>query len=266
MTSAGGGTTIEAMQAGAVDVIEKPVDKTGFLAFRASLPAKVRAAFACHRSEMKVTIRENPTGRLPVGKPGIVAIGSSTGGTEALETILRQASEDCPGFVIAQHIPAKFSLMFATRLGQVCRIEVKEAASGDLIRPGIALIAPGDHHMVVQRRTGGLEVSVNQGPRIGFQRPSVDMLFRSVAAVTREEAVGVILTGMGNDGAAGLLEMKRNGALTIAQDETTCAVFGMPREAIRIGAVDHVLSIGQIAATLGRLHATSSEIARTGTT
>ena len=169
--------------------------------------------------------------------------------------ILRQMTEDSPAIVIAQHIPAKFSLMFAERLSQVCRIRVKEAESGDCVRPGLALIAPGDRHMIVQKRPAGFEVSVHQGPRVGFQRPSVDMLFQSVAAAVGRNAIGAILTGMGNDGAAGLLEMHQAGATTLAQDEASCAVFGMPREAIRLGAVDHVLPLSHIAAVLARLHA-----------
>jgi two-component system chemotaxis response regulator CheB len=164
---------------------------------------------------------------------------------------------DCPGIVIAQHIPARFSTMFAERLSDVCRIHVKEAASGDVVRPGCALIAPGDQHMTVQKRPGGFETLLNQGPRVSFQRPSVDVLFQSVAGAAAGDAVGAILTGMGNDGAAGLLAMKRAGAVTLAQDEASCAVFGMPKEAIRAGAVDHTLPLSQIAAALGRLHARS---------
>lgn len=261
MTGSGCQTGVDALRAGAVEVIGKPVDKPGFLDFRAILPAKVRAAYACRRSTKMSTV-ERPISTIKLGTPLLIAIGSSTGGTEAVETILRQASEDCPAIVIAQHIPARFSAMFAGRLRQVCSIEVKEAESGDQIRAGLALIAPGDQHMLIQKRAGGLGVSLNQGPRVGFQRPSVDMLFESVANVAGERALGVILTGMGSDGSAGLLEMKRAGALTLAQDEASCAVFGMPKEAIRLGAVDHVLSISQIAASLGRLHARATSAFR----
>jgi len=256
MTGSGCQTAVEALRAGAVEVIGKPVDKPAFLDFRAILPAKVRAAFACRQKVQKKSRAIEPgVPALKLRAPAIIAIGSSTGGTEAVETILRQMPNDCPGIVIAQHIPARFSMMFAERLSQVCGIQVKEAASGDVVRPGLALIAPGDQHMTVQKRPGGFETSVNQGPRVGFQRPSVDMLFQSVAATAAAQAIGTILTGMGNDGAAGLLAMKLAGALTIAQDEASCAVFGMPKEAIRAGAVDHVLPLNQIAATLGRLHA-----------
>jgi two-component system chemotaxis response regulator CheB len=255
MTGAGCKTAIEALRAGAVEVIGKPGDKTAFLDFCVILPAKVRAAFACRRSSSKTVAGESAVSALRLRPPSVIAIGSSTGGTEAIETILRLASADCPGIVIAQHIPARFSLLLAERLAQVCRIQVKEAESGDLVRPGLALIAPGDQHMVVQKRAGGFEVELNQGPRVGFQRPSVDVLFRSVAALSRGDAIGAILTGMGSDGAAGLLDMKRAGAVTLAQDEASCAVFGMPKEAIRMGAVDHVLPLRHIAAVLGSLHA-----------
>jgi len=255
MTGSGCQTGVDALRAGAVEVIGKPVDKPGLLDFKTVLPAKVRAAYACRRSVQKAIVRERSLSSMKLGAPALIAIGSSTGGTEAVETILREIATDCPGIVIAQHIPAKFSAMFADRLRQVCHIEVREAESGDCIRAGVALIAPGDQHMIVQKRLGGLVVSINQGPRVGFQRPSVDMLFQSVANTAGERALGVILTGMGSDGSAGLLEMKRAGALTLAQDEATSAVFGMPKEAIRLGAVDHVLSLGQIAASLGRLHA-----------
>lgn len=254
MTGSGCQTAMEALRAGAVEVIGKPVDKPAFRDFRAVLPAKVRAAFACrHRVQKKSPALAAGVPVLSLRAPAIIAIGSSTGGTEAVETILRQMPFDCPGIVIAQHIPARFSMLFAERLSQVCGIQVKEAASGDVVRPGLALIAPGDQHMTVQKRTGGFETSINQGPRVGFQRPSVDMLFQSVASTAGTQAIGTILTGMGSDGAAGLLAMKLAGAITIAQDEASCAVFGMPKEAIRAGAVDHILSLNQIAGTLGRL-------------
>ncbi len=259
MTGAGCQTAVDALRAGAVEVIGKPADKPAFLDFRALLPAKVRAAFACRRSvPEQIPLIDDVVSSLTLRTPSIIAIGSSTGGTTAVETILRQMSEESPGIVIAQHIPARFSSMFAERLTQVCRIHVKEAESGDLVRPGLALIAPGDQHMVVQKCAGRLEVALNQGPRVGFQRPSVDMLFRSVAALAAASAIGAILTGMGSDGADGLLEMKRAGAMTLAQDEASCAVFGMPKEAIRLGAVAHVLPLNHIAAALGRLRARAS--------
>jgi two-component system chemotaxis response regulator CheB len=252
MTDAGCKTAVEALRAGAVEAIEKPVDKAGFLGFRAALPGKVRAAFACRPVGSAGTERVSG---LKLHSPSIIAIGASTGGTEAIETVLRQMAVDCPGIVIAQHIPPRFSSSFAERLGQVCRIRVKEAESGDWVRPGWALIAPGDEHMKVEKRGGRMEIALDHGSRVCFQRPSVDVLFRSVAAAEAGAAIGAILTGMGSDGAAGLLEMKQAGAVTLAQDEASCTVFGMPKEAIRLGAAKHILSLHQLASTLGSLHA-----------
>ncbi len=177
----------------------------------------------------------------------LVAIGASTGGTEALHHILVQLPENVPPIVITQHIPAGFSLAFANRLNQLCRFEVKEAVDGDLALPGRALIAPGDFHMLIRRNAAGYRVVVKTGPRVCYQRPSVDVLFDSVAEAAGAKAVGVILTGMGNDGAQGLLQMKQKGARTLAQDEASCVVFGMPREAIHVGAVDHVLPLNDMA-------------------
>ena len=154
---------------------------------------------------------------------------------------------DVPPIVITQHIPPVFSLAFANRLNQLCAMEVKEAVDGDIVRPGRALIAPGNFHMVLRRAGGVTRVQVKDGPQVCYQRPSVDVMFASAAECCGPDAVGVILTGMGADGAQGLLRMKRAGAVTVAQDEASCVVFGMPREAIRAGAVDHTLPLTQIA-------------------
>jgi two-component system chemotaxis response regulator CheB len=159
-----------------------------------------------------------------------------------------------PGVVITQHIPAVFSLAFANRLNELCAMEVKEARDGDTLTPGLALIAPGNFHMLLRKSAAGFRVTVQDGPRICYQRPSVDVMFSSVADVAGDRAVGVLLTGMGSDGARGMLKMKQAGARTIAQDEASCIVFGMPREAIRIGAADVVSSLNRIpAAILGQL-------------
>jgi two-component system chemotaxis response regulator CheB len=180
----------------------------------------------------------------------VIAIGASTGGTEALRTLLEAMPSDAPGLVIVQHMPEGFTGAFAQRLNQTCRIDVKEAATGDRIVAGRALIAPGNRHTLVRRSGAVYLIEVIDGPLVSRHRPSVDVLFRSVAQAVGPNAIGAILTGMGSDGADGLLEMKQAGALTIAQDEASCVVFGMPKEAIDRGAVDKVAGLGQIAHTI----------------
>ena len=182
----------------------------------------------------------------------LIAIGSSTGGVDALRIILTGLPREMPPIVIAQHIPAVFSAEFAKRLDQTCRIRVKEAVDGDAIRPGWALIAPGNFHLTIRRSGDGWRAVVAGGERVQYQRPSVDVLFESVARHCGSGAVGVLLTGMGADGAAGMLAMKKAGACTIAQNEASCVVFGMPREAIRLGAVDSVLALDRIGEALSR--------------
>jgi two-component system chemotaxis response regulator CheB len=179
---------------------------------------------------------------------GLVAIGASTGGTEALPEILSAMPLDAPGIAVVQHMPEVFTAAFAARLNQISQIEVREAEHGDRIEAGTALIAPGNRHMLVRRRGAHYSVEIGEGPLVSRHRPSVDVLFRSVARAAGADAMGVILTGMGNDGAQGLLEMKNAGAETIAQDEASCVVFGMPKEAIACGAVDLVLPLSRIAA------------------
>lgn len=190
------------------------------------------------------------TGRRTAG--GVVAIGASTGGPEALRAILDAMPSSCPAMVIVQHMPEGFTRAFAERLDQECQIEVKEAEDGDAVTPGRALLAPGNRHVVLARRDRQYALEVRDGPLVSRHRPSVDVLFRSVAQVAGVDAMGVLLTGMGDDGADGLLEMKRAGAPTIAQDETTSVVFGMPREAVARGAADEVLPLPAIAAAILR--------------
>jgi two-component system chemotaxis response regulator CheB len=177
----------------------------------------------------------------------VVAIGASTGGTEALLALLRVLPVDSPGIVIVQHMPEKFTTQFAARLDTLCAIRVKEAASGDTVMRGQALIAPGNHHLLLKRSGARYYVEVTDGPLVNRHRPSVDVLFRSTARYAGANAVGVILTGMGDDGARGMLEMKQAGAYTVAQDEASCVVFGMPAEAIKHGGVDRVLPLDRIA-------------------
>jgi two-component system chemotaxis response regulator CheB len=194
----------------------------------------------------------------PVGNPNpghsmartterIVAIGTSTGGTQALEAVLRTLPRVCPGIVIVQHMPEKFTASFAARLDGLCEIEVREGRNNDRIMPGRALIAPGNKHMLVKRSGAHYHVDVIDGPPVNRHRPSVDVLFRSVARFAGKNATGIIMTGMGDDGARGLKEMHDAGAHTIAQDEETCVVYGMPREAVQRGAVDSVLPLHAIA-------------------
>lgn len=173
-------------------------------------------------------------------------MGASTGGTEALRIFLTAMPPDCPPIVIAQHMPEVFTRAFADRLDKECLIRVQEARDGESLRPGEALIAPGNFHTLVERTSSGLRVKVVSGDLVSRHRPSVDVLFRSVAASAGSSAIGIIMTGMGNDGAQGMLEMKNAGAITIAQDEASCVVFGMPREAIAKGAVDFILALGEI--------------------
>jgi two-component system, chemotaxis family, protein-glutamate methylesterase/glutaminase len=176
----------------------------------------------------------------------IIAIGASTGGTRAIEVILRQMPVDSPGMVIVQHMPEKFTTTFAERLNETCRLEVREARDGDAIRPGVALIAPGNLHMLIFRSGAEYGVRVKEGPRVHYQRPSVEVLFQSVARHAGPNAVGVILTGMGADGARGLLAMRTAGAYTIAQNEDTCVVYGMPKEAVKMNAVDDISALEAI--------------------
>jgi two-component system chemotaxis response regulator CheB len=177
----------------------------------------------------------------------VIAIGASTGGTKAIEAVLAQVPPTAPGIVIVQHMPEHFTSSFARRLNEICPMQVREARDNDHVIPGVALIAPGNRHMVLTRNGGIYAVRIKSGPRVHYQRPSVDVLFQSVAKHAARNAVGVMLTGMGADGAKGMLAMKESGAHTLAQDETTCVVYGMPKEAVKLGAVDEIVPLPQIA-------------------
>jgi two-component system chemotaxis response regulator CheB len=185
--------------------------------------------------------------------PGVIAIGASTGGTEALLVLLRELTSEASGIVIVQHMPEGFTAGFADRLNDLCQVDVREAKDGDPVEPGVALIAPGNWHLLVKSKGKGYAVEVKGGPRVCRHRPSVDVLFRSVAQCAGQDAVGVILTGMGDDGAQGMLEMKQAGAYNIAQDRDSCVVFGMPNEAILRGGVDKTLPLNGIAPLLMQL-------------
>jgi two-component system chemotaxis response regulator CheB len=241
---------IEALELGAVEVLAKPGGPYSVGELRNTLASKIRAAAAAH-----VRVPESPA--VPALPPvsgsssdTVIAIGASTGGTEAITAVLIRLPASSPPILIAQHIPPGFSRAFANRLNDHCAIEVKEAADGDVVRPGLALVAPGDFHLLLRGGAGRFVVNVKGGPRVCYQRPSVDVLFLSVAEAARSAAVGVLLTGMGGDGAQGLLRMRQVGAHTIAQDEASCVVFGMPREAIRIGAAEAVHPLPGIAGAM----------------
>jgi two-component system chemotaxis response regulator CheB len=183
----------------------------------------------------------------------VVAVGASTGGTEALRELLEAMPIDAPGIVVVQHMPEQFTGQFANRLNSICRITVKEAAHNDSVTRGQALIAPGNRHLLLKRAGARYYVEIRDGPLVSRHRPSVDVLFRSAARYSGRNAVGVIMTGMGDDGAHGMLEMREAGAYNIAQDEASCVVFGMPAEAIKLNAVDRILPLGGIAAEVVRL-------------
>jgi len=243
---------LEALQHGAVDVLAKPGGPYSVGELKHDLPHKVRAAAHARlrqvAAEPLVSLKQSVLPAAYAGNPStIIALGASTGGTEAIREVLMGFPAACPGVVVVQHIPPVFSTAFASRLNDLCRIQVKEATDGDRLTPGLALIAPGNFHMTLAKLGSEYRVAVKHGPRVCYQRPAVDVLFESVAACAGRDAIGALMTGMGADGADGLLKMKRAGAKTIAQDEASCIVFGMPREAIRLGAVDHVVPLKRIA-------------------
>ena len=256
---------LQALEEGAVDVVTKPrlgvrdfLHESAVVLIDAVRAAARTAGRKLVASPLVVTPRLNADAMLPaksavalsVTSDKVVAIGASTGGTEALKSILESMPPDAPGLVVVQHMPEGFTAAFAQRLNQSCRIEVKEAANGDRVAAGRALIAPGNLHIMVRRNGAQYAVEVTDGPLVSRHRPSVDVLFRSVAQSAGPNAVGVIMTGMGNDGAEGLLEMKHSGAFTLAQDEASCVVFGMPKEAIERGAVDRVVGLSGITAAI----------------
>jgi two-component system, chemotaxis family, protein-glutamate methylesterase/glutaminase len=245
---------IEALELGAVEVLAKPGGPYSVGELRHSLAQKIRAA-ACARVSRPAAPaagESQATRRAPAPTGAILAIGASTGGTEAIAAILPKLPKDSPPIVIAQHIPPVFSRAFANRLNEACAIEVREADDNDELRPGLALVAPGDLHMLLRKSGGRYYVTVKTGPRVCYQRPSVDVLFLSVAEVAGAAAVGVLLTGMGTDGAQGLLRMRNAGARTIAQDEASCVVYGMPREAMEVGAAAEVVPLSRIAEAMLR--------------
>ena len=259
----GSQAALEALAEGAVEVVAKPqMEVRDFLHDSATmLMDAVRAAAVVVPRSRAGSLTSAPAlqARPSLVRPAaqqattrIVAVAASTGGTEALTTLLTALPADAPGLVIVQHMPAGFTAAFAERLNSICRVEVKEAATGDQVMDGRALLARGNRHLTVLRAGSGYEVRVDEGPLVSRHRPSADVLFRSVAQAAGPNALGIILTGMGADGADGLLEMRQAGAFTVAQDEASCVVFGMPKEAIARGAVDQVIGISGIATRLLR--------------
>lgn len=280
LTESGAESTMEALASGAVDIITKP--KMGLKGFLEESAARLlHAVKAAARADLR---KVGGGGRQPVPtraapKPGlkvapklsadvilpagdgramvetterVVAIGTSTGGTQALEVVLTALPRVSPGIVVVQHMPEKFTAAFSARLDRLCQVEVKEAEDGDRVRAGRVLIAPGGRHMLLQRRGAQYFVEVRDGPLVSRHRPSVDVLFRSAAKCAGRNAVGIIMTGMGDDGANGLLEMRKAGAHTIAQDEASCLVYGMPKEAVARGAAVESIALEAIPAAIQR--------------
>jgi two-component system chemotaxis response regulator CheB len=259
LTAAGTQTSLAALAAGAVAIITKPrIGLKDFLTSAArEMVGAVKAAARANVRRLQVVDKLTADAVLPAAadSPGgamlhtterVVALGTSTGGTQALELVLTSLPRLCPGIVIVQHMPEHFTAEFAKRLDGLADIAVKEAANGDRVVPGRALIAPGGRHMLLRRAGAQYHVEVLDGPLVNRHRPSVDVLFRSVAKAAGANALGVIMTGMGDDGAAGLLEMHSAGAHTVAQDEDSCVVYGMPKEAVKRGAVDKILPLAAI--------------------
>jgi two-component system chemotaxis response regulator CheB len=267
LTTKGAETTLQSLEAGAVSIIAKPrTDIKEFLpdlsadivlAVKEAAAANLKNLLRTARASVHISPKRNadailPPARGPLSKTTdtVVAIGTSCGGTQALEFIFSTLPRACPGIVVVQHMPEKFTAAFAERLNNISQIEVREARNGDRILPGRALIAPGGQHMLLQSNGAQYQVELRDGPLVNRHRPSVDVLFRSVAKSAGKNAIGIIMTGMGDDGAAGLHEMHQVGSYTIAQDEETCVVFGMPKEAIKLGGVDKVTSLQGIIAEI----------------
>ncbi|MFN7086573.1 MAG: chemotaxis response regulator protein-glutamate methylesterase [Burkholderiales bacterium] len=258
LTERGSEVTLRALELGAVDFVAKPkVDIShGMKEYAAEIVEKLRAAAQAklrYRPALTVAPRLTADAVLPAvanriaSTEKLIIIGASTGGTEAIREVLVKMPPDCPGILITQHMPEAFTKSFANRLNNLCRIVVTEARDGERILPGHAYVAPGHSHLLLKRSGANYVTELSQAPPVNRHRPSVDVLFRSAANYAGKNAIGVILTGMGKDGAAGMLEMKRAGAYNFAQDEATCVVFGMPKEAIAVGAVDETVPLHEMA-------------------
>ncbi len=260
LTEKGSQALFDALEAGAVDILPKPrIDTRNALvetadrlrlAVKAAALAKVRAREPRREVEKKLTadVMMPPpvAARVRTTTDRIVCIGISTGGTETLREVLQAMPAQCPGIVVVQHMPEKFTAAFAKRLNGICAMEVREAEDGDEVHGGRVLIAAGNRHMLLQRAGTRYHVAIKDGPPVSRHRPSVDVLFRSAAQYAGPNALGLIMTGMGDDGARGLLEMRKAGARTLAQDQESCVVFGMPKEAIELGAAERTVSLARV--------------------
>ncbi len=276
LTEKGARTTMDALAAGAVAIVTKP--KLGLKQFlndssddlvavvKSAAHANVKrlnspprpAAVAATKHTADVILAPAEARAMSQTTERVVAIGTSTGGTQALEVVLTTLPRVCPGIVIVQHMPEKFTAAFSARLDSLCQIDVREAQNNDRVVQGRALIAPGGKHMLLRRSGAQYYVEVVDGPLVNRHRPSVDVLFRSVAQIAGANALGVIMTGMGDDGAAGLLEMRKSGARTVAQDEASCVVYGMPKEAVKRGAVEKTVALDSIGAEIQRQLSTAA--------
>lgn len=259
LTQKGADATIRALELGAVDYISKPTgkqDADNLSLLKNELIEKIRAAAKAHVKPLAKKASTTTQNRIieiapgTINKSKILAIGSSTGGVEALREVLSRFPANCPPTLIVQHMPEKFTASFAKRLDSLCEMNVHEATDGQKILPGNVYIAPGSKHLRIEKSSSGFVCSLNSGPNVSGHRPSVDVLFKSVAENIKENAVGAILTGMGRDGAEGMLAMKKAGSYNIGQDKATCVVYGMPKEAFELGAVDIQLPLVKVAEEL----------------
>jgi two-component system chemotaxis response regulator CheB len=276
LTTEGTETGMKALEYGAVEIITKPqmntkqfIEESKIRICDAVKAAGLSRVKRKTYNEITVQPKLSADAVIPVSKmptamlkttETVIAVGASTGGTDALQVFLQDMPLDCPGIVIVQHMPEFFTRSFSNRLNDICKITVKEAENNDTVIRGRALIAPGNHHLLLKRSGARYYVEVKEGPLVNRHRPSVDVLFRSTARYAGKNAIGVIMTGMGDDGARGLLEMKEAGASTIAQDEKTCVVFGMPNEAIKLGAAEKILPLDQIAQQVIKMAAARSSL------
>jgi two-component system, chemotaxis family, protein-glutamate methylesterase/glutaminase len=252
LTKNGSKTAMDALSLGALEVLSKPSGAYSVGEMSLQLADKIRAVASVKVRTMKSADEapEKPIQAMVKTTNKIIAIGASTGGTEALRAVLTAMPPNAPGILVVQHMPAHFTTSFAERLDELSAMTVREARDGDSLVNGVALIAPGNFHMLLRRSGARYYAEIKKGPLVHHQRPSVDVLFHSVATYAGGNAVGAILTGMGADGAVGLLKMREAGARTLAQDEKSCVVFGMPREAIRLGGAEKAVSLNQIARSL----------------